>query len=223
MDSSIDLIFHFLSEIAKHNNREWFAEHKEQYEAARQLFEHKVQLVIDRISLFDPDVQYVRVKDCTFRFYRDVRFSEDKSPYKLHFGAYINPHGKKSFHSGYYLHIQPDSCMLAGGSWCLPSPILNAVRHSVADHLAEFRKIVEYRDFKTYFPLIGDKRLKTLPKGFSKDFPYPEYIRPKDYSVCHYVSDDFFRQDGWLENVAEIFRLLKPFNDFINTAIDEME
>lgn len=113
--------------------------------------------------------------------------------------------------------------MLAGGSWCLPSPILKAVRQSVVDELEEFRGIVEDESFKAAFPVIGETRLKTLPQGFPKDFPYPDYLRPKDYSVAHRVSDDFFCREDWAERTGEIFRLMKPFNDFVNYTIDDME
>ena len=168
-------------------------------------------------------VVWPTLKDCTYRFYRDTRFSEDKSPYKRHFGAYINACGKKSWHSGYYFHLQPGECLLAGGAWCLPSPILKAVRQSIVDEVDEFRSIVEAADFKAAFPVIGESRLKTLPKGFPKDFPYPDYLRPKDYSVCHTVPDDFFRDENWLDRTAGIFELMKPFNDFVNYTIDECE
>ena len=177
--------------------------------------------LIPRIAMFDDSVAHLAVKDCTYRFYRDTRFSEDKSPYKLHFGAYVNACGKKSWHSGYYFHLQPGGCMLAGGAWCLPPKMLKAVRQSVVDEIEEFRSIVEADDFKAAFPVIGETRLKTLPKGFPKDFPYPDYIRPKDYSVCHAVDDDFFRGPDWLERTAQVFQLMKPYNDFINYTIDE--
>ncbi len=221
MKEKTDCILHFLRDVAAHNDREWFAGHKGRYEEARGYFEEMVQALIHRIAAFDGGVAHLAVRDCTYRFYRDTRFSEDKSPYKLHFGAYVNAGGKKSLHGGYYLHLQPGGCMLAGGAWCLPPPVLKAVRRSVADEVDEFRSIVEAADFKAAFPVIGESRLKTLPKGFPKDFPYPDYVRPKDYSVCHRVPDDFFRAGDWLERAAGIFELMKPFNDFVNYAIDE--
>lgn len=218
-----DIIFDFLRDITVHNDRAWFAENKARYEEARAVFEDMVQQVINRIATFDGTVSHLQVKDCTYRFYRDTRFSEDKSPYKRHLGAYINARGKKSWHGGYYFHLEPGGCMLAGGSYCLPSPILKAVRESVMDEIGEFRRIVEAEDFRQAFPLIGETRLKTMPKGFPKDFPYPEYLQPKDYSVAQRVPDDFFRSEDWLEHTVDKFRLMKPFLDFVNRAIDDME
>lgn len=223
MNTQTDYIFGFLKRIAAHNSREWFAEHRDEYEEARAGFETMVQQLIHRIASFDDSVAHVQVKDCTYRFYRDTRFSEDKSPYKRHLGAYINARGKKSFHGGYYFHLEPGGCMLAGGSYCLPADMLRAVRQSVVDEIDEFRAIVEDDEFRRYFPVIGEQRLKTVPKGFPKDFPYMEYLRPKDYSVACFVPDDFFRADDWLERSEHVFRVMKPYIDFVNYTIDDMD
>ena len=89
-------ILNFLRQLKANNNRDWFHEHKGEYDIVRADFEHGVQQAIERISTFDPDIAYVQVKDCTYRFNRDTRFSADKSPYKTHLGAYINAKGKKA-------------------------------------------------------------------------------------------------------------------------------
>lgn len=89
-------ILKFLRQIMANNNREWFQEHKQEYEAVRAEFEQGVQQALERIVTFDPEIAHVQVKDCTYRFYRDTRFSLDKSPYKNHLGAYINAKGKKA-------------------------------------------------------------------------------------------------------------------------------
>lgn len=91
---NIPVIFQFLKEVAAHNNREWFHQHREQYETARREFESLLTAVISRISLFDESIRGIEAKDCTYRIYRDTRFSEDKTPYKTHMGGYINAKGK---------------------------------------------------------------------------------------------------------------------------------
>ena len=92
-DNRANICLSFLKDIAIHNNREWFNENRSQYDEARSAFESMVEELIARITVFDPSVQYLKVSDCTYRFYRDIRFSPDKSPYKRHFGAYINAKG----------------------------------------------------------------------------------------------------------------------------------
>ena len=125
------LIHHFLNDITKHNNREWFHANKSRYLEAKENFEQGVGQAITRITEFDPSVAHITVRDATYMFYRDTRFSPDKSPYKRHLGAYIAAHGKKALHGGYYIHLQPGECMLAGGCYYLPTNILTACRNEI--------------------------------------------------------------------------------------------
>ena len=87
---NIPVIFQFLKDLSANNNREWFNEHKAEYETARAEFDNFLATVIARISLFDETIRGIQPKDCTYRIYRDTRFSADKTPYKIHFGGYIN-------------------------------------------------------------------------------------------------------------------------------------
>lgn len=223
MPMDIALIFRFLKELAIHNNREWFNAHRERYEAARDEFEKLIGAVITRISLFDESIRGIQPKDCTFRIYRDIRFSEDKTPYKTHFGGYINAYGKKSYHCGYYLHLQPGNCLLAGGSYCLPPALLKALRQAVYDNMDEFRSIVEDPVFHRYFPVVGENFLKTAPKGFPKEYPYLKYLQCKEYTVCCNLADEVFLAPDFLDQCETIFKQMKRFADFTNYTIDEFE
>ena len=178
MNASV--IFQFLKDLSSNNNREWFNDHRGDYERARLEFELLLSEAINSIALFDSTIEGIQPKDCTYRIYRDTRFSSDKTPYKNHFGGYINARGKKSNHCGYYIHLQPGGSMLAGGSLCLPPKVLKAVRQSIYDNIDEYRSIVEDGAFKKYFPVVGEDFLKTAPKGFPKDF---EYIRSEERRV----------------------------------------
>jgi len=109
MDTKI--IHHFLRQIAANNNREWFLAHKQQYLESKTEFEAGIAEAIARIATFDEEISHLQVKDCTYRFYRDIRFSPDKSPYKRHFGAYICAKGKKALRGGYYIHVEPGNSL----------------------------------------------------------------------------------------------------------------
>ena len=221
MTTPANPILSFLADIAANNNKPWFDENRSRYEEARTLFELKTSALIEALATIEPAVAHLTVKDCTYRFHRDTRFSPDKSPYKRHFGAYINPHGRKSPHGGYYMHIEPGSCFVAGGAWQLEPKVLRAVRQSIVDDIDEFRSIVEAPPFSRYYKEIGLTSLKTMPKGFDKDFPHARYIRCKDYSVSHPVPDDFYFRPDWLTQTLTAFRAMKPYLDFINYTIDD--
>ena len=190
-------ILKFLRQVMVNNNREWFQEHKKDYEIVRAEFEKGVQQAIERIAIFDPEIAHVQVKDCTYRFYRDTRFSPDKSPYKNHLGAYINAKGKKALRGGYYLHLEPDHCLLAVGNYWLPTNILTSCRNEMMANTDEWLKCVESEAFIKYFGSndasnistptdvdswdqpqgFGLAKLKTCPSAFPKDWPHVKYLR----------------------------------------------
>lgn len=113
MKMNIPVIFQFLKDLSANNNREWFNEHRSEYEVARAEFDNFLATVIARISLFDETIRGIQPKDCTYRIYRDTRFSADKTPYKIHFGGYINAKGKSPI-------IADTMCICSLTEVCLP-------------------------------------------------------------------------------------------------------
>lgn len=225
------LILQFLRDITENNNRTWFQLHHDEYLTAREEFERNIPMVIGSIAEFDPSVAHLTVRDVTYRFHRDTRFSPDKSPYKRHFGAYIAAHGKKSFHGGYYLHLEPGQCMLACGTYYLPTNILTACRNEIMSNIQEWLKCVDNPAFINYFGKPGSHEskgfglefLKTCPSGFPRDYEHIEYLRMKDYCCWHNVSDDFFASDKWIDKMVDIFKVGKPMIDFVNAVVDDYE
>lgn len=227
-------ILSFLDGIKKQNSREWFTEHKEEYNAVRADFEEGISAAILRISEFDSSVKHLTVKDTTYRFYRDTRFSTDKSPYKTHLGAYIAAHGKKAFHGGYYIHLEPGHCLVSCGNYWLPTNILTSCRNEIMANIDQWRKMVESKTFVETFGHPGGNNwdspkgfglesLKTAPSGFPRDYEFIQYIRMKDYCCWKAVPDSFFEGDKWLDDMSEILKIGKPMMDFINSVIDDYE
>ena len=217
----LPLMMDFLRGIAAHNDRSWFMEHKGMYNEAHEAFGQLTSDLLLRVSDFDESVAHLTPKDCTYRFYRDVRFSPDKSPYKRHFGCYIAAGGKKSYHGGYYFHLEPGASMTAGGCYELPTKILRVVRETIMERTDEFRAIVENPVFKTLFPVVTFDALKVLPHGIPKDFAFPQYVKCRNYCVTHSFSDSFFDCPDWLDAVVAEFKVMKPFLDFVNDTVDD--
>lgn len=227
-------ILSFLEDIRNNNNRDWFNAHKEEYSAVRDDFEEGVNKAILRISEFDPTIKHLTAKDATYRFYRDTRFSSDKSPYKTHLGAYIAAHGKKALHGGYYIHLEPGHCLVSCGNYWLPTNILTSCRNEIMGNIDSWRGIVESERFIDMFGCPGEgcwgaskgfglEMLKTAPSGFPRDYEFIKYLRMKDYCCWHTVSNSFFEGDGWLDDMSVILKEGKPMMDFINSVIDDYE
>ncbi len=210
----------FLNQLIPNNNREWFNENKALYLAARAEFEQAVEEWLPMIRALDSDIDVLEAKKCIFRFYRDTRYSGNKSPYKDNFGAFINPGGRKSPYCGFYIHVEPGESFLAAG--VIPDPqALKAIRRAIYKNPAPLKKILSARSFRRYFDGIAGEKLIRAPKGYPADFPDIDLLKPKRYGVVHYVPDRFWTEAGLEEKMLNIFQAAAPFSAFINKAIRE--
>jgi uncharacterized protein (TIGR02453 family) len=220
----IDNILRFLSELKENNNREWFAVNKAWYDQVRTDFEQMCKELITQISSFDEAIKHVEVKECVFRIYRDTRFSNDKTPYKTHFGVYIaSAGGRKSQHAGYYLHLDPTGCFISTGVWCPDPAMLKALRQSVYDNIEELNEIRSNPEFSQYFHgFFEEDKLKTVPRGFPKDFPEAELLKLKHYLVDYQLDDKILHAIDFVAKVSGIAKCAYPFNRFLNYTVDEL-
>ena len=215
-------LFDFLRELGAHNNREWFHEHKVQYDVLRAGFVDDVQRLISLLAVADEELKGLQSQDCIYRIYRDIRFSPDKTPYKRFFSAYMARGGKKSPRAGYYLHVEPGNVLLCGGIWCPEPRLLKALRQAIYDNLDEWNSIVEASAFKETYPVFDGEVLKTVPRPFPKEGAHARWMMRKDYTVVCHLPDEFLLQQEWVEAVAQKLLLLKPLNDFLNYTVDEL-
>lgn len=212
-------ILSFLNALKKNNNREWFQANKDLYDHCRSEFELFVTFLIREIGKFDKNIGPLRASDCIFRIYRDIRFSPDKTPYKTNFGAYIAKGGRKSQLAGYYFHLEPGNCMLAGGIYMPEKTILKAVRDEIFHNPDDFLAIINGRRFKKVFPEISGERLKTAPQGYPSDWQYIDYLKFKDYNLVVPFSAEKIKKKDFPEFVVNMYRMMYPFNEYLNTII----
>jgi len=215
-------LFTFLRELRVNNNREWFRANKKRYDMLRAQFVDSVQQLIGKIATFDPEIGGLDAESCIYRIYRDIRFTTDKTPYKTHFGAYMTGYGgRTSPYAGYYVHLEPDNALLSGGVWCPPPPLLKKLRQDIYDNIEEFEKIISDKAFKATFAELEGDMLKRMPEGYPADNPYGYILRHKDFVVSAAKSESFFCTEGWIDRVVADFRILQPFNRFLNYTVSE--
>lgn len=215
-------IFQFLRELRRHNDREWFAAHKQDYLRVKETAENFTARLIAALAGIDPEAARLTPADCTYRIYRDTRFSADKTPYKTHIGIFIcPPFGKKSIMAGHYFHLEPDNTFYAGGTWYLPPKALKAVRQSVYDEIDEYRSIVESAEFRQYFTSVGEDFLKTAPKGFPKEWQWIDYLRPRMFCATAPLSEQTVCAPNAIDHLLDMMRQGKRLDDFLNYTIED--
>ncbi|HUC82729.1 MAG TPA: DUF2461 domain-containing protein [Flavisolibacter sp.] len=213
----------FLSQLKKNNNKPWFDAHRAQYEVARIDFSNFIQLVIDAVQKTDTTITGMSSKECIFRINRDIRFSNDKTPYKSHFGASIKRSGRKSPFAGYYFHLEPGNTFVGGGLWQPEAAYLKNMRQEIDYSWEEFQGILQEKNFKkTYGDLYkgGDVSLSKVPKGYEKDNPAAEYLQLKSFFAETKLEDGELTKAILHKKTVAAFEALQPLLNFINRTVE---
>ncbi len=211
----------FLRDLVANNDREWFQANKKAFDAAQDNMTAFAGYLIGEAGKFDDAVADIDPKTCVFRIYRDVRFSKDKSPYKVNLGAYISPGGRKSMQPGYYFHLQPGASFIAGGKHIPDGPELLKIRSAIADNTAEFLKIVEKKNFRDTFGEMRGDRLKSAPKGFDPEHKSIEYLKLKEFMAFTELPDDESLVSAeFPKSLVKTMKEMYPLIAFLRKALD---
>lgn len=222
-------VYDFLIELSSNNNREWFGANKSRFLEIQTIFFEFVEQLVAEIESWDEQIRdsALSVKDCTYRIYRDTRFSKDKTPYKTHMGAYICRGGKKSQYAGYYFHIEPGEngflgkSLLAAGLYCPEPKIVQSLRDEISvngDSLLDAIALAEGFELDNSYNM-----LKKVPRGFENiEERWKDLIRHKDFSIMLPLSVEILEggNDALLKYLSDRFRSCQKFNDLLNMAVD---
>lgn len=214
-----DTLF-FLADLKGNNHKTWFDENRKRYDAIRKDLVKFVGAIIEEISAFDSEIEGIDPSKTLFRINRDIRFSKDKSPYKINLGAHIaSKSGKEAGQVGYYLHLEPEGNFMGGGIYMPEAETLRKIREYTDENGAELTRIISDPEFIATFGTLQGERLKGTPKGYSKDHPYADFLSMKDMYVLHKVSDEDIQSGNLLEMAVSVFRTQYPLNTFLRKAI----
>lgn len=219
--NNTQIIINYLSPLSMNNSRDWYHANKDDYKKANAGFEELLQTLILEIGRFDSSVLHNRPKDLTFKIVRDTRFSHDKSPYNPAFRAHISSKGKLPVPVGYYLMIKPgNQSFLGGGLFAdMFKDATAMVRNYIALNGEEWERIIYEPEFKKYFTVQGTA-LKNVPAGYEKEHPQADYLKFKSWYLEYPIKDEELQDtEAFIAKAAELFRIMKPFNDYLNKAL----
>lgn len=211
----------FLSDLAKHNKKEWMDDNKKRYQEAKKQVIELIAEIIQKSTEFESGLVEIDPRKTLFRINRDIRFSKNKDPYKTNFGAAIVEGGRKSGNAGFYLHIMPGNSFAGGGIYQPSSETLQKVRQEIDYNGKEIKSIIEDKSFKqTFDGPYGDDRLKTAPKGYPKDHENIELLQLKHYVFMKQMTDKNVTSKNFSDEVVDVYKTLHPFNLFLAKALD---
>ncbi len=210
----------FLRGLKRHNDRAWFAAHREEYEReVREPMTALVERLAPELRRFAPDL-VASPRASLYRIYRDTRFTDDKSPFKTQVGA-IFPHRDLPKHqgAGLYVEIGPGGVMIVGGIYMPQSPELHALREHLARNHTRFRALVESPAFvRTVGPVSGDS-LRRMPRGFPPDHPAADYIKLRQFLFGRDYPAAFAADRKFYGEVVKLFERMAPAIHFLNEPL----
>ena len=220
--------FTFLRGIARNNRKEWFEEHRTDYERE---IKRPLALLVEEVDVHLATIVPEVVgspKKSVFRIHRDVRFSKDKAPYKTHAACWFFHRdagrgvGTEAAHggAGFYFHMEPGKSFCGGGIWMPPRAAVNKIRLALTDDLEGFEEIVKGRAFRRRFgDLDTDGMLTRLPRGFAADHPAAAWLRYQSYTAFTDVTPEEVTSPRLPKTLAKHFAAMTPFVRWLNGAL----
>ena len=215
-----DKSLRFLRALKRNNRRDWFNAHRDQYEThVRQ----PMIAIIERLAVdlrdFAPEI-VASPTTSMYRIYRDIRFSENKAPYKTHVAASFPTRGlPKHEGAGLYFHIGVEEVWAGGGMYAPQTAQLQAVREHIAKNHRRLRAIVESPGFRRAVGALDGERLQRIPRGFTKDHEAAEYLKFRQFLAGCKFPPDFATSGQFYGKLLWVFRQVAPLLRFLNEPL----
>jgi len=208
--------FDFLRRLKRNNRREWFLKNKEQYERA--IKEPSIRFVCDAAETMHDISPYLLSdpKSSLFRIYRDIRFSNDKRPYKTHVGMQFgHGGGGKDVHApGYYLQLEPGECFVCGGIWRPDRIGLMKIREKIVSQPDLWAKVTRG------LTLSDEDKLSRPPRGFPSEHRHLEDLKRKSIFALIDLSEQQVCGARFMGEFEKSVGKMAPLVEFLARAME---
>ncbi|KAG6361202.1 hypothetical protein INS49_009426 [Diaporthe citri] len=226
----------FLKDLKANNKRSWLKSNDPEYRRSLQDWNTYVESLMQRIIAADPTIPELPLKDVVFRIYRDIRFSNDPTPYKPHYSVAFSRTGRKGPYACYYVHCEPGSCFVGGGLWHPDASHLAKLRASIDERPRRWRRVLvddgfraaflpgakrgdEKSCLKAFCKASGENALKTKPKGFDADHRDIELLKLRNFTVGKKIPDSALTAEDSQDQITDIIRAMVGYVGFLNDVV----
>jgi uncharacterized protein (TIGR02453 family) len=215
--------FQFLAELGLHNERAWFEDNKDRYEAqVREPARAFIRAMAPKVKKVSPHLvaSDKKVGGSLMRIHRDVRFSKDKSPYKTNVGIQFRHEAGKDVHApGIYVHLEPGSLFIGMGLWHPPTDQLAKIRASIVESPTKWTRVRDDAKFSAMYELQGSS-LKRPPRGVDPEHPLVEDLKRKDFiAVTNLAMKDVTSTDA-ADRIGRKLMVARPFLRYLCRCVD---
>jgi uncharacterized protein (TIGR02453 family) len=211
----------FFKDLAPNNNKDWFDENRSRYEnTIREPFKDFVDHMIKVLSTENPQLKDLQNKDCIFRINRDIRFSKDKTPYKMNVSAAILVGGKKNYMAeGTYFELGPEHVRVYGGLYELDKDSLLQLREGIAANSDEFKKLYSDKEFESLFGHIRGDQNKIIPKELKPAGEIEPLIYNKQFYFFAEYSPEVLLEKDFDKLILNAYKTARPLEQFFSKLL----
>lgn len=211
--------FAFFKDLENNNTREWFHDNKARYDAVvQQPFYELVEDLMYRIAGEEPELD-LTPKNAIFRIHRDVRFSKNKEPYKLHMAAHIVHGGRKSELPGLYVHVGNRECMVGGGVYMPSKEQLHSIRHAIATAPDECHRLLQAKNFRSKYGELRGEKNKIVPAEFKEAAKQYPLVAHKQFYYMADLQPTAFLAEDTPDMLMEYYQAGRAVNEFFTRAM----
>lgn len=213
----------FFQDLAANNNRDWFHANKKRYEkSVKEPFKNFIQALIDAASEYNADIGNITPKQAIFRIHRDIRFSKDKTPYKIQSTAIISPYGRSKMDApgGFYIEITPEHFRIYGGLYMVSKDDLLKVRRAIVEKTDEFKSLYNDAEFIKYFGTIQGEKNKRIPKEFKAHLEIEPLIANKQFYYFTELDLDLLFDENVVSTIIRRYQIMDKMSAFFRKAIE---
>ncbi len=211
----------FFKKLAANNHKDWFDENRNIYEKEVKIpFENLCEYLIKKCALIDKSYGELRPKDVIFRINKDIRFSKDKTPYKLNRSALISPNGRKEMGTtGFYFELGPGGNAFYSGVYMPEKPALAKIRTAIANNIKEFNAIINDKKFVTTFGQVNGEKNKRIDAELREAGETQPLIYNTQFYINHEIPKEICLSEKLPEYLIELENIAGKFNSFLAKAM----
>lgn len=211
----------FFKELAANNHKDWFDIHRKRYEnSVKKPFSNFVTQLISEFAKYDKAFSELSSSECIFRINRDVRFSKDKTPYKLTCSAVVTPGGKKSRNiQGVYFEFGPEHIHVYGGVYEVEKDDVYLIREGISNNLPAFNQLIQDIEFVDLFGEIKGEKNKLIPKEFKEAAEVQSLILNKQWYFMTSFPAEQLLDASILQQIFNCYLVARPIEQFFNQCI----
>ncbi len=213
----------FFKQLNANNSTEWFNANKKKYEQhVKEPFNKLVQEVIDLMKKSDPRIN-LEPKEGVFRLNRDIRFSNDKNPYKTYMAAVVSRGGRKDPSiPGIYFHLEANVLSITGGSYEPQKEDLEKIRKAIVKDPGRVNKILQSKKFTDLFGGLGGDKYKVLPADYKTAAEKSPALYQKSFHYeKNYKGESFVTRPDLAKFIVDHYKVANEWNRFLEEALNK--